>query len=129
MMILEGEIMQARMPVNPGRKSAVRGRAARKGAADKELIRLEREIAELMRNVRALADELGAGYAVFRSEAANYGCHGDLGHTRLLELSRATDECIDRIYRLEHRRCELLNKDTPSALCGGHLPHRGGLGV
>jgi hypothetical protein len=108
-MILEGEIMQARMPVGPGRIGAARGRAMQKGAAaQKELIRVERETAELTRKVRALAEELGAGYAVFRSEMASYGAGGDLKRTRLLELSRATDECIDRIYRLERRRIELL---------------------
>lgn len=108
-MILEGEIMRARMPVGPGRESASRGKAMRKQAAEaKELMRVESEIAELTRKARALAGELGMGYAVFRSEAANYGFGKDQRRTRLLELSRATDECIDRIYRLERRRGELM---------------------
>lgn len=110
-MILSDRMRQScRVSAAPRRGSlyAAEGHAAAEHVM--ELRKVEQEIEDTNARVKRLADELGARYAVFRCDNSRYDDGREDCNTEIIHLSRQTDECIQSIYHLEHRRKELLRR-------------------
>ncbi len=109
-MILSGRMRQSAGFVIPKRSSHRVNEGAAAAEQIRELRRVEQEIEVTNAKVRHLADELGAQYAVFRCELCHYDDGREESSTEIMQLSRQTDDWIQSVYRLEHRRRELLRR-------------------
>lgn len=100
----------ARYLVTPyGRKRARSYAGGGQPGLKTEITRLDLEIASLSGRTQALSHKLGELYALFRCENRLKDCTSG-AQADMLALSRETDDCIDKLYKLEKQRGLLLEK-------------------